>query len=139
MFRKKSMSDMFLEFDSGFREHETDSRGYSWFLKINPNGRIPAILDGNQRVFESGAIMLYLTDKYDKERKISYAPGSSEYAEELSWLMFQMGGVGPMQGMIQWFKCSYFTNGLSLTVPVTAYRPSQPFPALRRSPLRLRH
>lgn len=92
---------MFLDFDSGFREDETDSRGYSLFLKINPNGRIPAILDGSQRVFESGAIMLYLTDNYDKERKISYAPGSSEYVEELSWLMFQMGGVGPMQGMMQ--------------------------------------
>lgn len=71
----------------------------SWFLKINPNGRIPAILDGDQRVFETGAIMLYLTDKYDPERKISYAPGSPEYVEELSWLMFQMGGVGPMQGI----------------------------------------
>lgn len=45
--------------------------------------------------------MLYLTDKYDKERNISYAPGTSEYVEELSWLMFQMGGVGPMQGMAQ--------------------------------------
>ena len=72
--------------------------GNSWFLKINPNGRIPALVDGTQRVFESGAIMLYLTDKYDSERKISYAPGSPEYTEELSWLMFQMGGLGPMQG-----------------------------------------
>jgi glutathione S-transferase len=68
-------------------------------LKINPNGRIPAILDGDQRVFESGAIMLYLTEKYDPERKISYAPGSRQYVEQLSWLMFQMGGVGPMMGM----------------------------------------
>jgi hypothetical protein len=42
--------------------------------------------------------MLYLTDKYDPGRKISYAPGSPEYVEELSWLMFQMGGVGPMMG-----------------------------------------
>lgn len=67
-------------------------------MKINPNGRIPAILDGSQRVFESGAIMLYLTEKYDQERKISYAPGTSEYVEQLSWLMYQMGGVGPMQG-----------------------------------------
>lgn len=79
-------------------ESTTLTNTHSWFLKINPNGRIPAILDGNQRVFESGAIMLYLTDKYDTERKISYAPGTSEYVEELSWLMFQMGGVGPMQG-----------------------------------------
>jgi glutathione S-transferase len=69
-----------------------------WFLKINPNGRIPALLDGDQRVFESGAIMLYLTEKYDAERKISYTPGSAEYVEELCWLMFQMGGLGPMMG-----------------------------------------
>lgn len=49
-------------------------------------------------MFESGAIMLYLVDKYDTDRKISYAPGSPEHIEQLGWLMFQMGGVGPMQG-----------------------------------------
>jgi glutathione S-transferase len=79
----------------------TEQRWYrihSWFLKINPNGRIPAMTDGSQRVFESGAIMLYLAEKYDSDRKISYAPGTPEYIEQLSWLMFQMGGVGPMQG-----------------------------------------
>lgn len=37
-----------------------------WFLKINPNGRIPAMLDGDIRVFESGAIMLYLAEKHGK-------------------------------------------------------------------------
>lgn len=57
------------------------------------------MLDGSQRVFESGSIMLYLVDKYDTERKISYAPGTSEHIEQISWLMFQMGGIGPMQGM----------------------------------------
>lgn len=75
-----------------------DNDKHRWFLKINPNGRIPAITDGSQRVFESGAIMLYLADKYDTDRKISYAPGTPEHIEQLSWLMFQMGGVGPMQG-----------------------------------------
>lgn len=44
--------------------------------------------------------MLYLAEKYDTDRKISYAPGTPEYIEQLSWLMFQMGGVGPMQGML---------------------------------------
>ncbi|KAJ5673072.1 hypothetical protein N7507_002199 [Penicillium longicatenatum] len=48
-----------------------------WFLKINPNGRLPAIIDGGTRVFESSAIMLYLVEKYDTERKISYAPGDT--------------------------------------------------------------
>jgi glutathione S-transferase len=71
-------------------------------LKISPNGRIPALVDGSQRVFESGSIMLYLADKYDTDRKISYAPGTSEYIEQVSWLMFQMGGIGPMQGMLKY-------------------------------------
>ncbi|KAK9326308.1 glutathione S-transferase [Lipomyces orientalis] len=44
-----------------------------------------------------GAIMLYLADKYDKDHKISYPHGSDLYYEMLSWLMIQMGGVGPMQ------------------------------------------
>ncbi|PLB45875.1 glutathione S-transferase [Aspergillus steynii IBT 23096] len=74
-----------------------------WFLKINPNGRIPAITDGETRVFESAAILLYLADKYDTERKFSYAPGTAEYAEQLSWLMWQMGGLGPMQGQANHF------------------------------------
>ena len=69
-----------------------------WFLDINPNGRIPALKDGNMRVFESGAVMLYLTDYYDKDHKISYVQGSSDYYEMVSWLMWQMGGLGPMQG-----------------------------------------
>lgn len=71
-----------------------------WFTKINPNGRIPAILDNGKRVFESGAILLYLVDKYDQEGKISYQFGTPEYYEQLSWIMFQVGGVGPMQGAL---------------------------------------
>ncbi|GIJ86482.1 hypothetical protein Asppvi_005371 [Aspergillus pseudoviridinutans] len=82
----------------------TNLQKEEWFLKINPNGRIPAIKDGEQRVFESGAIMLYLTDKYDTEHKISYPHGTPEYYEELAWLMFQMGGVGPMQGQANHFR-----------------------------------
>jgi len=64
-----------------------------WYLKINPNGRIPALKDGDLRVFESGAIMLYLTDKYDPDKKISYPYGTPDYYEMMSWLMFQMGGA----------------------------------------------
>jgi glutathione S-transferase len=51
--------------------------------------------------------MLYLADRYDQERKISYAPGTPEYVEQLSWLMFQMGGLGPMMGMSIVFLCPY--------------------------------
>ena len=57
-----------------------------WFLEINPNGRIPAIKDGNLRVFESGAILQYLADKYDKDYKVSYPHGTDEYYEMTSWV-----------------------------------------------------
>lgn len=70
-----------------------------WYLAINPNGRIPALKDGDMRLFESGAIMLYLIDHYDPDNKISYKHGSPEYYEMISWLMWQMGGLGPMQGL----------------------------------------
>jgi len=106
---------------------------HRWFLKINPNGRIPALTDGSQRVFESGSIMLYLADKYDTDRKISYAPGTPEYFEQVSWLMFQIGGIGPMQGMLE-RKMDF--SGFS---DCHFCRPSKPLPTCCRRPLRLQH
>ena len=74
-----------------------------WFLEINPNGRIPAITDTftdgkTIRVFESGSILQYLVERYDTEHKFSYERGTREYWEVNSWLFWQMGGLGPMQG-----------------------------------------
>jgi len=72
-----------------------------WFLKINPNGRIPALIDHSRNdftVFESAAILLYLAQHYDKERKFSFDPASDDYNEALQWIFFAHGGVGPMQG-----------------------------------------
>ncbi len=64
------------------------------YLNINPNGRIPAIVDDGFAVFESGAIMLYLAEKTGKLMSRD-AKGRSEV---IQWLMFQMAGIGPMQG-----------------------------------------
>ncbi|KAH7141342.1 glutathione S-transferase [Dactylonectria estremocensis] len=80
-----------------------------WFLDINPNGRIPAITDtftdGEQvRVFESGAILQYIVDRYDTDHKVSYPRDTREHWETTSWLMWQMGGLGPMQGQANHFK-----------------------------------
>ncbi|KAJ5709766.1 hypothetical protein N7493_010057 [Penicillium malachiteum] len=89
---------------SNEQKEEEDKPEVEWFLKFNPNGRLPAITDGKTRVFESGAIMLYLVEKYDTERKISFAPEDTPgYSEQLSWLMWQMGGLGPMQGQAHHF------------------------------------
>ncbi|CAE6431923.1 unnamed protein product [Rhizoctonia solani] len=76
--------------------------------QINPNGRIPALVDrsrGNFAVFESAAILLYLAQHYDKERKFSYDPVSDSdlHSEELQWIFFTHGGIGPMQGQANHF------------------------------------
>jgi hypothetical protein len=59
-----------------------------WYLKISPNGRIPAINDKSTGInlFESGAILLYLVGRYDKEQKFTYDYGSKEYWELLQWV-----------------------------------------------------
>ena len=68
-----------------------------WFLEINPNGRIPALVDRFSdgktiRLFESGSIMQYLVERYDTDHKISYPKGSREAYEQNNWLFFINAG-----------------------------------------------
>ncbi|HET9429465.1 MAG TPA: glutathione S-transferase N-terminal domain-containing protein [Allosphingosinicella sp.] len=77
-----------------------------WFLNLNPNGRIPVIVDrdnGDFAVFESGAIMLYLAEREGRLLPAD-AKGRSRVVQ---WLMFQMGGLGPMMGQANVFA-KYF-------------------------------
>lgn len=79
------------------------------FLKISPNGRIPAIVDteNNLSIFESGAIMIYLADKAGK----LIAQDTAKRYKVMEWLMFQMGGIGPMMGQANVFY-RYFPEKL---------------------------
>jgi len=75
------------------------------YVKINPNSKIPAIIDSEGpdgrplRVFESGAILIYLAEKTGK----FLATDKRARIEALEWLMFQMGGIGPMFGQAHHF------------------------------------
>lgn len=81
----------------GEREQKQD-----WYLKLNPNGRIPTIVDTDNddfTVFESGAILIYLA-----ERTGRFLPADAKgRSTVIQWLMFQMGGIGPMQGQANVF------------------------------------
>ena len=77
------------------------------FLRISPNNKIPAIVDheppwggGPYALFESGAILVYLADKAGK----LIPPGPQGRYDCLQWLMFQMGGLGPMLGQAHHFR-----------------------------------
>lgn len=85
-----------------------------WFLELNPNGRIPVIRDrgnGDHVVFESGAILWYLAERAGKLLP-SDPVGRSV---TMQWLMFQMGGVGPMMGQANVFH-RYFPEKIPAVI-----------------------
>jgi GST-like protein len=103
------VSIMLEETGLAYEPHLVDiGKNESWtpeFLSLNPNGKIPAILDPDGpggaplALFESGAILIYLAEKTGK---LMPADPARRY-ETIAWLMFQMGGVGPMFGQLGFF------------------------------------
>lgn len=140
------LEELGLPYETHTLEFSKNEQKEPWFLEINPNGRIPAMTDvwddGKPiRIFESGSMLQYLVDRYDKDHKVSYPHGSREHWETTNWvrerffslprslvfsrlsaapfanrqnteadllrpaqLMWQMGGLGPMQGQANHFK-----------------------------------
>lgn len=94
-----------LPYEPHLVSFETNDQLSPEFLSLNPNNKIPAILDPNGpggqplALFESGAILIYLAEKTGK---LLPADPAARY-ETLQWLMFQMGGIGPMFGQLGFF------------------------------------
>lgn len=94
-----------LAYEPHLVSFETNDQTSPEFLSLNPNNKIPAILDPNGpdgkplALFESGAILLYLAEKTGK-----FIPQDAALRyETIQWLMFQMGGIGPMFGQVGFF------------------------------------
>ncbi|KAF8165410.1 glutathione S-transferase [Crassisporium funariophilum] len=80
-----------------------------WFLELNPNGRVPVLVDRSRDdfiVFETSAIMLYLVKHYDKDFNLWFDPSLDPNgdSEMLQWVFFAHGGIGPMQGQLIHFQ-----------------------------------
>ncbi|MBO6918387.1 MAG: glutathione S-transferase N-terminal domain-containing protein [Rhizobiaceae bacterium] len=95
-----ALEEMGLSYKSVSIDIGKDQQFAPEFLKIAPNNKIPAITDGNFALFESGAILQYLAAKTGK---FTPAYGTPEYWEMTQWLMWQMGGFGPMIGQAHHF------------------------------------
>jgi GSH-dependent disulfide-bond oxidoreductase len=97
-----ALEELALPYTLHALELSNNEQKQDWFLAINPNGRIPAIVDraeGDFAVFESGAILIYLAEKTGRLMQSDFKGRSLV----LQWLMFQMGGVGPMMGQANVF------------------------------------
>ena len=94
-----------LPYEPHLVNFETNDQTSAQFLSLNPNNKIPAIIDPNGpggkplALFESGAILIYLAEK---SGQFLPADAAGRY-ETLQWLMFQMGGIGPMFGQLGFF------------------------------------
>lgn len=100
-----ALEEMGVEYEPHYVSFADGDQFSPEFLSLNPNNKIPAIIDPNGPngvpigLFESGAILIYLAEKSDK-----LLPTDPEKRYEvLQWLMFQMGGIGPMFGQVGYF------------------------------------
>ncbi|KAJ7638752.1 glutathione S-transferase C-terminal-like protein [Roridomyces roridus] len=98
-----------VDYDVEYIDIMTNRQKEPWFIALNPNGRIPTLVDrsrNNFNVFETAAILLYLAQHYDKDNKFSFdaQTEADDYSEMLQWIFFAHGGVGPMQGQANHFN-----------------------------------
>lgn len=91
-----------------------------WYLKLNPNGRIPTLVDHSNDgfvVFESAAILWYLAEKFDR-----FLPTQANHrSEAMQWLFFQMSGIGPMMGQAMYFQRIAAPQGITADFATQRY------------------
>ncbi|AHK43528.1 putative glutathione S-transferase [Ensifer adhaerens OV14] len=118
------LEELGLPYEAHRISFDTNDQKSAEFLSLNPNGRIPAIIDphgpGGKAIglFESGAILLYLAEKTGK---LLPSDAAARY-EAICWVMFQMGGVGPMLGQFGHFFKFAADKVANNIYPVERYR-----------------
>lgn len=95
-----ALEEMALAYDVEMVDILAGQQDDSGFRAVNPNGRIPALVDGNVRIFESAAILQYLGRKSGQ-----FYPSDEIIRTRIdSWLFWQMSALGPMSGQVNWFS-----------------------------------
>jgi GSH-dependent disulfide-bond oxidoreductase len=94
-----ALEEMGLPYAVRVIDFATNEQKADWYVKLNPNGRIPTLTDDGFALFESGAILIYLAEKTGR-----FLPGDTQTRSRvIQWLMFQMSAVGPMMGQANVF------------------------------------
>jgi GSH-dependent disulfide-bond oxidoreductase len=106
-----ALAEMQLPYELKVIDFAQNEQKSDWYMKINPNGRIPALIDDGFSLFESGAILIYLAEKTGR-----FLPKDVHARSRvLQWLMFQMSGVGPMMGQANVFL-RYFPERIQAAI-----------------------
>ncbi|HTB89525.1 MAG TPA: glutathione S-transferase N-terminal domain-containing protein [Steroidobacteraceae bacterium] len=94
-----ALEEMGLPYEVRVIDFAANEQKADWYVKLNPNGRIPTLVDDGFALFESGAILIYLAEKTGQ-----FLPRDTQTRSRvLQWLMFQMSAVGPMMGQANVF------------------------------------
>ncbi|EGG03268.1 uncharacterized protein MELLADRAFT_90288 [Melampsora larici-populina 98AG31] len=100
------LEELGLSYETIFVDFQKGEQKSPEHVKLNPNGRIPTIIDHKNSDFslwESNAILEYIVYTYDKEGKLSVTKPEEKY-KQLQWLFFQASGQGPYFGQAVWFQ-----------------------------------
>lgn len=117
-----ALKELNLSYEQIFYDFQKGEQKCKEHLALNPNGRVPTLVDhknNDYTIWESDAILIYLADKYDTDRKISLSFDDPEYYKLIQYLFFQASGQGVIWGQAGWFN---FYHQEPVVSAVTRYR-----------------